>query len=47
MVPLAKLAGNPKAIKTEYEIIVPLPARVFIKPTKKPATIRTPIINGE
>jgi hypothetical protein len=38
-VPLATEAGNPSIINTEREIILPPPARVFIKPTKTPAVM--------
>lgn len=38
-VPFASGAGKPSIINTDKEIILPPPARVFIKPTSKPAEI--------
>ena len=38
-VPFASGAGRPSIINTDKEIILPPPARVFMKPTRTPAEI--------
>jgi hypothetical protein len=38
LVPLATLAGNPRNMRMEREMMEPPPARVFINPTRIPET---------